>query len=60
VLFPGVCSAGSLNSGDRCNLNVDCQGGSCLGDDVKPDPLLPPFELVGSGDTAEVVVSCEE
>jgi hypothetical protein len=60
VLFPGVCSSGSGNPGDRCNLNVDCPGGSCLGDDVKPDPLQPPFELVGSGDTEEVVVSCEE
>jgi hypothetical protein len=57
VLFPGVCSN---NPFARCNLNSDCPGGSCWGDDVKPDPLLPPFELVGSGPTAEVVVSCEE
>jgi hypothetical protein len=60
VLFPGVCSAGSSNPGDRCNLNTDCPGGSCVGDDVKPEPLQPPFELVGSGPTADVVVSCEE
>jgi hypothetical protein len=31
-----------------------------VGDDVKPDPLQPPFELVGSGPDADVVVSCEE
>jgi hypothetical protein len=60
VLFPGVCTLASANPGARCNLNVDCPGGSCVGDDVKPDPLQPPFELVGSGETAEVVVSCEE
>jgi hypothetical protein len=60
VLFPGQCSPGSENPGDRCNLNVDCPGGSCVGDDVKPDPLEPPFELVGSGLNADVVVSCEE
>jgi hypothetical protein len=60
VLFPGQCSAGSLNPYDRCNLNADCPGGSCVGDDVKPDPLQPPFELVGSGPDADVVVSCEE
>jgi len=60
VLFPGVCSAGSDNPGTRCNLNADCPNGSCLGDDVKPDPLQSPFELVGSGPTADVVVSCEE
>jgi hypothetical protein len=60
VLFPGVCSSGSENPGDRCNLNADCVGGSCVGDDVKPDPLQSPFEQVGSGPTAEVVVSCEE
>jgi hypothetical protein len=59
VLFPGVCSGGGT-PGARCNLNSDCFGGSCVGDDVKPDPLQPPFELVGSGPTAEVVVTCEE
>jgi hypothetical protein len=59
VLFTGVCSAGSENPGARCNLNADCPGGPCSGDDVKPDPLQPSFELVGSGETAEVVVSCE-
>jgi hypothetical protein len=60
VLFPGICSPGSENPYARCNLNSDCPGGSCWFDDVKPDPLQPPFELVGSGETAEVVVSCEE
>jgi len=60
VLFPGVCSSGSDTPGARCNLNSDCPNGSCLGDDVKPEPLESPFELVGSGSTADVVVSCEE
>lgn len=55
VLFPGECSAGSATPGARCNVNSDCAGGSCVGDDVKPDPLLPPFEQVGS----DVVVICE-
>lgn len=60
VLFPGVCSAGSATPGARCNVNADCAGGSCEGDDVKPDPLQAPFEMVGSGPNADVVVSCEE
>jgi hypothetical protein len=56
VLFPGWCIGGST-PGDTCNLNSDCGvGGYCMFDDVKPDPLQPPFELVGS----DVVVSCEE
>jgi hypothetical protein len=58
VLFPGECSSGSATPGARCNVNADCPGGSCLGDDVKPDPLLPPFVMVGSGPTAEVIVDC--
>jgi len=61
VLFPGVCSSGSDNAGERCNLNADCLGvdAECVGDDPKPeDPLLPPFELVGSGPDASVVINC--
>jgi hypothetical protein len=60
VLFPGQCSAGSPTPGSRCNVDGDCGGGTCLGDDVKPspDPFKPPFELVGSGPAADVVVNC--
>jgi hypothetical protein len=58
VLFPGVCSPESSTPGARCNLNADCPGGACLGADVKPDPLQPPFELIGSGPSADVVVTC--
>jgi len=58
VLFPGECSSGSINAGDRCNVNADCVDGSCVGGDVKPDPLQPPFEMVGSGPDADVVVNC--
>jgi hypothetical protein len=58
VLFPGQCNAASDNPGDRCNLDADCPNGSCSGDDVKPDPLEAPFEQVGSGPDADVVVSC--
>jgi hypothetical protein len=60
VLFPGVCSPGSETPFARCNLDTDCPGGRCWLDDVKPDPLESPFELVGSGPDADVVVSCEE
>jgi hypothetical protein len=59
VLFPGECSAESATPGARCNVDSDCVGGSCVGDDVKPVPLQPPFELVGSGPNADVVVSCD-
>jgi hypothetical protein len=60
VLFPGACSPGSATPGGRCNVDGDCGGGECVGDDVKPnlDPFLPPFELVGSGPNADVVVTC--
>ncbi len=58
VLFPGECSSDSSNPGETCNVNADCPGGSCLGDDVKPDPLQDPFEMVGSGPDAQVVVNC--
>jgi hypothetical protein len=58
VLFPGVCSAESATPGARCNVDADCVGGSCQGDDVKPDPLQPPFEMVGSGSNADVVIEC--
>jgi len=59
VLFPGECSSESDNPGSRCNLNADCPNGQCRGDDPKPDPLRPPFELVGSGPDASVVVNCQ-
>jgi hypothetical protein len=58
VLFPGQCSLGSSNPGARCNVNADCPGGSCLGDDVKPDPLEPPYELDVSDPEPVVVVNC--
>ena len=58
VLFPGECSQGSDNAGARCNVDADCPNGSCWGDDVKPDPLQTPFEMVGSGPDADVVVNC--
>jgi len=58
VLFPGVCSAESATPGARCNVKADCVGGTCEGDDVKPDPLQPPFEMVGSGPNADVVIEC--
>jgi hypothetical protein len=58
VLFPGVCSAASDNPGERCSLDADCPNGECRGDDPKPEPLQPPFEMVGSGPDASVVVSC--
>jgi len=58
VLFPGECSPESDNPGSRCNLDGDCPNGECEGDDPKPDPLFPPFELVGTGPDASVVVDC--
>ena len=58
VLFPGECSDGSVNPGARCNVDADCPNGSCWGDDVKPDPLEPPFELDDSGPEPVVVVNC--
>ena len=59
VLFPGSCSAGSDNSGDRCNLDADCPNGECEGDDPKPvGGLQPPFEMDLSGPDPLVVVTC--
>ncbi len=57
VLFPGVCSSTTADPpgpGASCNVNADCPGGTCLSDDVKPDPLQYPFVQIG----ADVVVSC--
>jgi len=58
VLFPGTCDLASDNPGARCNLDADCPNGSCSGDDVKPDPLQPPFTLDVSGPDPLVVVDC--
>jgi hypothetical protein len=58
VLFPGACTPESDNPGDRCNVDADCPNGECSGDDVKPDPLLAPFELDLSGPDPSVVVTC--
>jgi hypothetical protein len=58
VLFPGECSDDSDNPGARCNLNADCPNGSCVGDDVKPDPLMLPFEMDDTGPEPAVVVNC--
>jgi hypothetical protein len=59
VLFPGQCSSGSTNPGATCDLNAQCPSGSCQGDDVKPDPLLDPFQHSDPNDpNSPVVVIC--
>jgi hypothetical protein len=59
VLFPGQCSSGSTNPGATCDLNAQCPGGSCQGDDVKPDPLLDPFQHEDPNDSnSPVIVNC--
>jgi len=56
VLLDGECSSGADNPGARCGCNDDCPNGSCLGENVRPCPLLAPFEL--SGD--DTIVSCPQ
>jgi hypothetical protein len=59
VLFSGQCSAGSSNPGAECDVNAECPGGSCQGDDVKPDPLLDPFKRSDPNNpTSPVIVDC--
>ena len=48
LLLKGQCSAGSSNPGDPCHYDSECPGGSCQGEDPKPDPLQSPFTLNGS------------
>jgi hypothetical protein len=54
LLLKGVCSSGSTNPGADCNFNSDCPGGTCLGEDVKPSPLVCPFETDGT----DVTINC--
>lgn len=56
VLLDGECSNSADNPGERCGCNDDCPGGSCQGEDVRPCPLLPPFELSGE----DTIVNCPE
>jgi hypothetical protein len=59
VLFPGQCSSGSTNPGAMCDVNAQCPSGSCQGDDVKPDPLLDPFQHEDPNDpNTPVIVNC--
>jgi hypothetical protein len=58
VIFAGSCSGASDNPGERCHLDEDCPNGECQGHDPLPDPLVSPFEMVGSGPTADVVINC--
>lgn len=46
--LPGTCSAASSNPGATCQDDVDCPGGACNGEDVRPTPPIAPFGLGGT------------
>lgn len=54
VLFPGGCGPESDNPGAPCNFGSDCPNDGCRGADPRPNPLQPPFEMVGT----ETLVNC--